>query len=103
MAVIASLSFLLVQLKKNKRSDEPERPPHFAQLALRFLLTEDAKDNVIGDLTEEYAEKQTELGRRGAQAWYYKQALLSMAPLLWHRVRRLSRSIVSGALRRFGS
>lgn len=49
-------------------------PPAVAQALLPLLVRADARETVIGDLLEEYREARVPaLGRRRADAWYWRQ------------------------------
>lgn len=50
------------------------RPPRLAHALLRLLLPSDEREEVLGDLTEQYAARR-ESGRTGAILWFAKQAL----------------------------
>lgn len=55
-------------------------PPAFAQALIAALVPEPRRDNIIGDLLEEYRETQVpERGGTGADWWYVRQA----AVFLW--------------------
>ena len=58
------------------------RPPRFASWLVQRLLTPSHAERVLGDLDEEYVEKQRPLsGPLRARLWYWRQALRSIRAL----------------------
>ena len=69
-------------------------PPRLIEWLLEQSLPPDlsARDAVLGDLQEEYAERHAQSGRVRAQAWYLRQAAKSVLPNLRRRFTRASRT-----------
>jgi hypothetical protein len=66
----------------------PVAPPARAKKLLLLILTrEERATNIIGDLTEEYAEIEAEYGIQFANFWYWKQVAASACPLLKKALR----------------
>jgi hypothetical protein len=57
-------------------------PPKFANRILLLFLSKADRENLIGDLAEEYCEIELTHGSRFANFWYWKQALASVWPLI---------------------
>ena len=69
------------------------RPPRLAVLLLRLALDACDRRFVLDDLSEEYAARVAAEGRAAAARWYWSQAMRSLGPILWRRVRRPRRAI----------
>ena len=70
------------------RDDVPQR----AQEILYFILPKKDRDSLLGDLREEYITKIIPtMGPRKAHAWYWKQVIWSIAPVLRGQVYSLLR------------
>jgi predicted permease len=65
------------------------RPPRSASALIRLLLPLELEQAILGDLSEEYAERVKESGRRRAAAWFWLQAI-TLRPL---RLRRALRAL----------
>ena len=61
---------------------DKSRPPQFGEYILYLFLLKKDRDNVLGDLQEEYSEVLLKFGRTKAKIWYYKQVYTSIWPLL---------------------
>jgi len=59
------------------------RLPTLGVSLLHLILNEGEKIHVIGDLAEEYAQIHSLSGRLRATAWFYRQVLESLRPLIW--------------------
>jgi hypothetical protein len=58
-------------------------PPLLGELLLSLiLLSKEDRDNILGDLIEEYRKMETKWGRRYADRWFYGQVLRSVWPLI---------------------
>lgn len=84
----------------------PVHPPANAELLLRFLLPLSVRDQLIGDLTEEFQEV-TKFGYRKAVCWYWFQALRSILALCWPWLKKTGFWLLAGKfaqelLRRIG-
>ena len=76
-----------------------EMPPLGAQRLLYFVLPRKNRQDIIGDLAEEYkTEILPRLGRRGAVVWYWSQAIRSVAPVVY---RALVKSSVLAGVAKF--
>lgn len=60
----------------------------YGERVLNLILSKEELETLEGDLAEEYAEVEAEHGRRIATAWYQKQVISSLLPLLWGKVCR---------------
>jgi len=60
------------------------RPPHVAGRLLERLLHADERDEILGDLDEQY-RRRIEAGDRAADLWYWRQALAMMWGFFLHR------------------
>jgi predicted permease len=56
------------------------RPPRLAELLVSWVATRDARDVILGDLAERYAQL-AQVGVRRANHWYWHQALRCLNPL----------------------
>ncbi len=54
-------------------------PPRLSSLLLRLALDPDIAEFVMGDLEEEFVERNAQMGRYRATRWYWKQAINSGA------------------------
>jgi hypothetical protein len=57
--------------------------PQSAEFLLDLFLSAKDRDEVLGDLQEQYAKRVTKYGHVKAKIWLYKQVGASMLPLLW--------------------
>lgn len=57
-------------------------PPKRAEQLLLLLLTKEDRENLIGDLAEEFVDIQAKHGTTFARVWYWKQVTSSAWPLL---------------------
>jgi hypothetical protein len=62
-------------------------PPKHAEQLLLLILCKRDRDNLMGDLEEDFRKVQAKQGIRFARLWYWKQALGSAWPL----IRKLGR------------
>lgn len=62
-------------------------PPKRAVQLLLLLLTKEARENLIGDLAEEFIDIQVKHGMTFARVWYWKQVAGSAWPLMKKAVR----------------
>ena len=62
------------------------RPPRLAEALLHALLPSDDRDEVLGDLAEEFSERVMASATQ-ARLWYWRQALRSLPPLALLRLR----------------
>ena len=67
------------------------RPPWIAERLLLRILPAEHRTPVVGDLAEEYTEIAATSGSFRADAWYWRQALGSIPPLVARRLARASR------------
>ena len=58
------------------------RPPQFGEYLLYFFLSKKERDNILGDLQEEYSEVFLKFRKTKARIWFYKQVFTSIWPLL---------------------
>ena len=65
-----------------------QRPPKSAELMLRVFLTPRHRHEVLLDLSEEYVEVRCRLGKWRADLWYCSQAVRSVPPPVWSRMRK---------------
>lgn len=82
---VAEVYFLISLYRSNR--DYQLHPPKFGEYLFQLLISKENRENMLGDLAEEYAYIQTKFGARKAKVWYYKQALSSIWPLLQHGIR----------------
>jgi len=79
---------ILFKLESTHPGEYPTSPPKVAKLIL-LLVPKRCRENLIGDLEEEYTTiLLPEYGARRARAWYWWQVALSIGPLLWAQVKR---------------
>lgn len=64
-------------------------PPRLAERLVAWSAPEHDREAMLGDLAEELADRAVQRGRARAAAWYWRQALVSLAPNL-RRPRRAS-------------
>lgn len=80
------------------------RPPALAEWLLAWFMSKAQRDDVLGDLEEEFlTDKLPVLGPRAARLWYWSQIVKSIWPLVRAALLRIStlNAIVS-LWRRFG-
>jgi hypothetical protein len=66
------------------------RPPSSAKFLL-LLVPRRYRENLIGDLEEEYATiVAPQFGLEKARLWYWWQVLASLTPLLWAEIKRFA-------------
>jgi hypothetical protein len=71
-------------------SGRPTSPPKAAKFIL-LLVPKRHRENLIGDLEEEYATiLLPEFGVRKARTWYWWQVTLSVGPFLWVQIKRVA-------------
>src|SRR6185503_10459098 len=72
------------------RSEDNEasaRPPAIARWLLRRATPIDDRNDVLGDLAEEFAARAASGRPSEARAWYWRQTLRSIGPLAARRVK----------------
>jgi len=62
-------------------------PPRLLQAVLRLTLPRDCRDDVLGDLQEDYVLRYEQRGRFAAAGWYLRQGLALGPRLAWERSR----------------
>lgn len=72
--IVRELFWISQQLVRRRKSKTRSRR------LVRFLLTEEDEENIIGDLREEYLQFHS---KSEAHLWLYKQVLKSIAPLIY--------------------
>ena len=85
---------------------EPSQPsqssaPRLGERILLLILSKEERLNIIGDLTEEYAEIATKHGERFARIWYYKQVATSAWPMIRKAIRWGVLASLGAWIRRF--
>ncbi len=68
-------------------SSPPPQPPPYGERFLYLMLSKEDRENLIGDLAEEFAALQVRHGRKFAKVWYWKQVCGSLLPLIKRVVR----------------
>jgi putative ABC transport system permease protein len=71
-------------------SSPPIVPPRLAQLLVKLASPADERSFVLGDFREAFEERAATMGPSGARAWYWREALRSIAPMVkrrWQRTR----------------
>jgi hypothetical protein len=80
------------ELGQEFQSLEKERklhpPPEFAEYLLWYLPKE-SRENIIGDLEEDFRTAIDRFGRRKAIAWYYYQVGASFWPVMTRKAEKL--------------
>ncbi|MCG8412924.1 MAG: hypothetical protein MI746_01785 [Pseudomonadales bacterium] len=72
------------------------QPPVFALRVLELILPREIKDQLIGDLYEEFAEEESSAGAKNASQWFWKQTVKESAYwILRERTSALARTLVS--------
>lgn len=72
------------------RSQAPDAPPRAAKFML-LLIPKKYRENIVGDLEEEYrTQVLPEFGPRKAAIWYWTQVLCSLLPLAWSQIKRIA-------------
>ena len=67
-------------------------PPRLASLLVRAVASGSDRRFVLDDLSEEFSRIAAQNGSKAARAWYWRQALGSLAPLVRDRFVRVARS-----------
>jgi Bacterial RNA polymerase, alpha chain C terminal domain len=71
--------------------DHYPHPPKYGEFLLYLFLKRKDRENVIGDLVEEYSTIiLPKFGVLKASLWFWKQVASSIMPLLWPRMKRLA-------------
>ena len=74
----------------------PSKVPWLSSRLLRLAADPERRDAQLGDLAEEHADRSMR-DPSGADRWYRRQALRSVAPNLAHRARRAYRALTGEA------
>lgn len=74
-----------------KEAEDVSAPPRFAEYLLYLFIPKLQRQNLLGDLQEEYLEVSERFGKKRATFWFYKQVGTSLWPLF-------RRSIIKGWL-----
>lgn len=70
-------------------------PPRAAETLLAGLVADGGvRDAMLGDLAEEFEDRCSHIGPRGAVSWYWRQALAAVPPLLHATVAASPRSLL---------
>ncbi len=77
------------------------RPPRLAERLVAWSVPERDRDAMLGDLAEELAERAATQGALRARAWYWRQALASLAPNLGRPRPARARTKGDGTMRGF--
>ena len=65
-------------------------PPRYAKFLL-LLVPKRNRENILGDIEEEYRDViLPDYGLRAARLWYWSQVSLSLAPLIWTVLQRVA-------------
>lgn len=67
---------------------DDQHVPKFAEYLLHFLPKKD-REQLLGDLEEEYRGIYKKFGRRKATFWYYCQVVMSFWPYIAHTIMKL--------------
>lgn len=67
-------------------ADLKATPPKRAEYLAYLFLPRTNRENLLGDLTEEYPSIVAKFGKRGAQVYFYKQVVWSIWPLVKNSV-----------------
>jgi hypothetical protein len=65
-------------------------PPLDAQFLFYLFLTPENCDALVGDLEERYRLIRRKFGRRKANFWYWFQTFISLRPIIWAALKRVS-------------
>jgi hypothetical protein len=98
---VIGLIIVFVALGKVAPINKGEGAPKFGEYLLYLFISERDREYLIGDLTEEYLEIRSRLGRRVANIWYYKQVSSSIWPLSKRAVQRRLVTWFGDLVRRF--
>jgi hypothetical protein len=85
-AYLATLAFLY-SVCSSRIQTILSKPPRLGALVLGLCLPCQTRDNVLGDLTEDYAQHKHDRGHLRAYFWYYEQVTVSLVPLIWQRIK----------------
>ncbi len=85
IALVLFLIYLVRQL--TKKSEQKQDFPPLAKALLYIFLSEQDRENILGDLQEEYILKRETLPIRKAIIWAYAQAIMSTWPLIWRAIK----------------
>jgi len=72
---------LLRMFEELDRKHHEDQPPKFAEFLLYIFLPKQRRDNLLGDLEEEYYDVCHRFGNIRAQIFYYSQVARSLWPL----------------------
>ena len=79
---------------------KPIAPPRLAELAVRFASPREERPFVLADFREAFDDRLLRHGARAARAWYWREALRSLAPLAtrrWEARRSTAEPVTDGA------
>lgn len=85
--VVVGLVLLGALIGASKQKKLYASTPKFGEYLLYLLLPKRDRENLIGDLAEEYVEVQLKFGTMAANIWYYKQVFTSAWPLILKAIR----------------
>lgn len=86
---------IIVQIAFANRS---EHPPVHAAFLFYFFLDAETCDALVGDLEERYKLICTKFGHGRANLWYWKEALRSVAPVVWAWMKKATLKSVVGMI-----
>jgi hypothetical protein len=66
------------------------QPPLNAELLFHIFMTPQNCDAILGDLKERYKLIHKTFGRRRANYWYWTQVVVSLRPIAWACVKKVS-------------
>lgn len=78
--------YVLLRAYSNR---EKKKLPRVAEHLLYLVTSEEYRENLVGDLIEEYNEIQARFGECYAKIWFYKQVVASFWPLFRRSVYKM--------------
>jgi hypothetical protein len=67
----------------------PGSPPALAELAISLLAPKNSAQALLGDLQEMFQKNAHRFGEKQARRKYWMQVASSLAPLVWHWLKRI--------------
>jgi hypothetical protein len=80
-------ALLLFGIISSTSKSENSNPPQLAELLLEKILSKEERENLIGDLAEEFTERQSVYGIRSTNFWYWRQVKNSAWPIIQVRIK----------------
>jgi hypothetical protein len=88
LLIIRNLIKFFMSSAKPKGRNGENTIPRLAKFLIEIILEKVDRENILGDLEEEYSERIALRGTLKTKLWFYKQVLFSVWPLFHKEIRR---------------